>query len=215
MHEEDFGLGHTTADAEILSSNTKKVPDSPHAESTAISGHADQEEVHREKHRADLETAKSDPFQRRGSKMPTTFLRKLTGESSGSLDPSERSTNDSVEATPLDVPDRVIDLDDDTTLFGDLRLRSSPPIPDSSSIQDAYSDVSSPQTSRADEIEWEAALQRDLHERTSKRVVRNLADSETAVTGIADVPEEDGERLHLERQCGESAEAFQELASKE
>lgn len=216
MHEEDFGLGHTTADTEILSSNTKKVPDSPHAESTAISGHADQEEVHREKHRADLETAKSDPFQRRrGSKMPTTFLRKLTGESLGSLDPSERSTNDSVEDTPLDVPDRVIDLDDDTTLFGDLRLRSSPPIPDLSSIRDAYSDVSSPQTSRADEIEWEAALQRDLHERTSKRVVCNLVDNETAVTDIADVLEEDGERLHLERQCGESAEALQELASKE
>jgi hypothetical protein len=113
------------------------------------------------------------------------------------------------------VPDRVIDLDDDTTLFGDLRLRSSPPIPDLSSIRDAYSDVSSPQTSRADEIEWEAALQRDLHERTSKRVVCNLVDNETAVTDIADVLEEDGERLHLERQCGESAEALQELASKE
>lgn len=310
MHDEDFGLGHTPADTEILSSNTKKVPDSPHAESTAISGHADQEEVHREKHRADLETAKSDPFQRRrGSKMPTTFLRKLTGEddvakhteppampaeasqddpeadevsiqsqplpkdspslfkhraqtnqvrvlehaqaltfestraahisrnkptrTEGSLAPSERSsparcaaakrtrhmdvnaeeqvqsTNDSVEDTPLDVQDRVIDLDDDTTLFGDLRLRSSPPIPDSSSIRDAYSDESSPQTSRADEIEWEAAP-RDLHEQLLR------TNNETTATDVADVFAEDGERLldlHLERQCGESVEAFQGLAS--
>ena len=310
MHDEDFGLGHTPADSEILSSNTKKVPDSPHAESTAISGHADQEEVHREKHRADLETAKSDPFQRRwGSKMPTTFLRKLTGEddvakhtespampaeasqddpeadevsiqsqplpkdspslfkhraqtnqvrvlehaqaltfestraahisrnkptrTEGSLAPSERSsparcaaakrtrhmdvnaeeqvqsTNDSVEHTPLDVQDRVIDLDDDTTLFGDLRLRSSPPIPDSSSIRDAYSDESSPQTSRADEIEWEAAP-RDLHEQLLR------TNNETTATDVADVFAEDGERLldlHLERQCGESVDAFQGLAS--
>lgn len=310
MHDEDFGLGHTPADTEILSSNTKKVPDSPHAESTAISGHADQEEVHREKHRADLETAKSDPFQRRrGSKMPTTFLRKLTGEddvakhteppampaeasqddpeadevsiqsqplpkdspslfkhraqtnqvrvlehaqaltfestraahisrnkptrTEGSLAPSDRSssarcaaakrtrhmdvnaeeqvqsTNDSVEDTPLDVQDRVIDLDDDTTLFGDLRLRSSPPIPDSSSIRDAYSDESSPQTSRADEIEWEAAP-RDLHEQLLR------TNNETTATDVADVFAEDGERLldlHLERQCGESVEAFQGLAS--
>lgn len=358
MHEEDFGLGHTPADTEILSSNTKKVPDSPHAESTAISGHADQEEVHREKHRADLETAKSDPFQRgRGSKTPTTFLRKLTGDGSvddvathtepptmpaeasqddheaeelpigfasqlqpkdspslfkhraktshqaralehaqaltfestraahisrnkptrtkRSLDSSERSSParcaaakrtrhmdvdaeeeqvppnefvvsgppEAVEDTLLDVTDHAMDLDDETTLIGeaidmpkqyggnaaDLRFRSSPPVPDSSSIQDAYSDASehepepSPQTSRADEIEWEAALQphqRSLHEqllRTSKRVMRNIVDNKTAVTDIADVFAEDGERLldlHLERQCGESAEAFQELASK-
>ena len=350
MHEEDFGLGHTPADTEILSSNTKKVPDSPHAESTAISGHADQEDVHREKHRADLETAKSDPFQRRqGSKIPTTFLRKLTGEGSveevvkytepptlptevsqddqeadelptgfasqplpkdspslfkhraqtnhqaralehaqaltfedtraahisqnnptrteRSLDTSERSSpahaaakrirlmdviaeeeqvrpNDSVisgppesvEDTLLDEPDRAIDMEDETTLtseaidmpkqYGgnaaDLRFRSSPPIPDSSSIRDACSSERepepSPQTSRADEIEWEQH-QRRLHEQsmsTSKQVVRSIVANETAVTDIANVFAEDGERLvdlDLERQCSESAEAFQELAS--
>ncbi|OSS54214.1 hypothetical protein B5807_01539 [Epicoccum nigrum] len=358
MHEEDFGLGHTPADTEILSSNTKKVPDSPHAESTAISGHADQDDVHREKHRADLETAKSDPFQRqKGTKTQTTFLRKLTGEGSvegganhtepptmpaeasqddheadelptdfasqqlpkdsptlfkhraqtnrqartfehaqalsfestramhisrnkptrtgRSLNPSERSSparcatakmtcqmdvnaeegqvrsNDSVDPGPpeavedtlLDVPGRAIGSEDETTLISkaidmpeqyggnaaDLRFRSSPPVPDSSSIRDAYSDASerepdpSPPTSRADEMEWESAFQphqRDLHEqllRTSKRVVRHIVDNGTAVTDIAGVFAKDGERLlglHLERQRGESAEAFQELESK-
>ena len=104
----------------------------------------------------------------------------------------------------------------------DLRFRSSPPIPDSSSIRDACSSERepepSPQTSRADEIEWEQH-QRRLHEQsmsTSKQVVRSIVANETAVTDIANVFAEDGERLvdlDLERQCSESAEAFQELAS--
>ncbi|KAJ8116470.1 hypothetical protein OPT61_g2121 [Boeremia exigua] len=82
IHEEDFGLGYVPVDTEILSSNTKRVPDSPHAESTAISGHADQVDVHREKCIADMETAKSDPFQqRRQGQRTTVFTRKLTGES--------------------------------------------------------------------------------------------------------------------------------------
>lgn len=81
IHDDDFGVGCTTVDTEILSSNTKRVPDSPHAESTAISGHADHEAVHDEKRRGDLETAKSDPFQKQGQTVLTSFTRKLTGES--------------------------------------------------------------------------------------------------------------------------------------
>ena len=389
IHDEDFGLGHTPVDIEILSSNTKRIPDSPHAESTAISGHADKDDVHREKCIGDLETAKSDPFQQRrqGQKM-TTFTRKLTGESlkdSGTVHkepfsmPAEASNDDfevdelavdsasqplpkhspsllkhrtqshhqartqnspartrdcnglsanakelckttaatsheaarsltfeatrsthasqsnparaQREATPIegfdpapiaaagkdrratgsamekraqsnesivflpqeaiedtfseapDNPADAVDLNGETTLVGeemdlpeqygvkasDLRFRSSPPIPDSSSVRGAFSDESepepepSPPTSRADELEWEAALQphqRALHEqllRTSKRVMRHIVDNETAVADIADVFADDGERLLdllLERQSNESAEAFQELASK-
>jgi hypothetical protein len=71
------------ADLEIMSSNTKRGPASPHAESTAISGHADQDEVDMEKEIADTETARSDPFKRRsGQKKLTTFFRRLTSENS-------------------------------------------------------------------------------------------------------------------------------------
>ncbi|KAH6612490.1 hypothetical protein C7974DRAFT_323017 [Boeremia exigua] len=280
IHEEDFGLGHTPIDAEILSSNTKRVPDSPHAESTAISGHADRDDVQREKRIADMETAKSDPFQQRGQGQKiTTFTRKLTGE--GFVDDGavhKESFNDDLEADelPIDIasqplpkhiqpkesiisaPQEAVEdtlpqaidqqpdaanVDGETTLVGeemdlpeqytakasDLRFRSSPPIPDSSSVRDASSDApepepeQSPATSRADELEWEDSLQphqRDLHEqllRTSKRVVRNIVGHETAVTDIADVFANDGERLLnllLERQESESTEAFQELMTK-
>ncbi|KAJ4988352.1 hypothetical protein SVAN01_06130 [Stagonosporopsis vannaccii] len=385
IHEEDFGVGYTPIDTEILSSNTKRVPDSPHAESTAISGHADQDDVHREKRRGDLETAKSDPFRGEGQRL-TTFTRKLTAEScleggaghdghrsllgellsddlevddprtilitqplskhspslfkhrvqshlqshaqhttaqtkdfagpsahaaehhkvdttlnhasrsltfeptrgvraSQTNTPTHRRTAPMNRSSPnpvlialkerrtpmtpanepaelnhsdlLDAQEAIVDAlpdapqreahavgpDGETTLVGedddmpeqhtaesrDLRFRSSPPIPDSSSARDISSDNSqpepelSPPTSRADELEWEDALQphqRDLHEqllRTSKRVIRHIVDNETAVTDIAGVFANDGERilnLMLERQNNESAEAFRTLARK-
>ncbi|KAF2630575.1 hypothetical protein BU25DRAFT_418948 [Macroventuria anomochaeta] len=390
IHDEDFGLHYTPVDTEILSSNTKRVPDSPHAESTAISGHADRDVVHREKWIGDLETAKSDPFQQRreGQRM-TTLYRRFTGESTvdsrpdavqeGSFSMPAEITNDDTEVDELQIsfasqplqkhspslakhrtnmrnqqsiqssPARVrgfkgpsttvkespkattaalpeearalrfeatrsthtsqngsnraqreptpeksrpafigaaekgrrvaentldkraqaydsiisapreaventlpevpaqsadqVDLDGDTTLVGEemdlpeqyrakaseLRFRSSPPIPDSSSVRGDFSDESepepepSPPTSRADELEWEAALQphqRALHEqmlRTTKRVMRHIVDNETAVIDIADMFADDGERLLgllLERQSNESAVVFQELASK-
>lgn len=388
MHDEDFGLGYTPVDAEILSSNTKRVPDSPHAESTAISGHADRDDVHREKCIGDLETAKSDPFKQRlqGVQKMNSFTRKLTGESvagdrvpahgeplsmpteitNGDLEMDDfditfssqplpkhspsllkhrtsttrqsvqgpsahvqtvnslltnkscrvstvtlpngaqelrfeapRSThssqahssrarkeptvpdesqsaplsvtettqrdkqgavgqraqaNDSVISAPREAiedtlpdapaqPANQADFDGETTLVdeemdmpeqygtkaSDLRFRSSPPIPDSSSVQGNFSEESeqepepSPPTSRADELEWEAALQphqRALHEQllhTSKRVVRHIVDNETAVTDITNVFADDGERLLgllVERQSDESAASFQELKSK-
>jgi hypothetical protein len=352
MHDEDFGLGHTPVDTEILSSNTKRVPDSPHAESTAISGHADRDDVHREKCIGDLETAKSDPFKQRreGVQKITPFTRKLTGEDvADNIDgsthgeplsmPAEMANGDDemddlaiASATqPLpkqspslfkrrtsaarqsvpgpiahartansllanvsrraskadntgrhqhtlpgpeqlqrtsqraqvdesvisasreaigdilpDAPAHVVDqadLEGETTLVNDetdlpqqyctrasdLRFRSSPPIPDSSSVRGGFSDESeqepepSPPTSRADELEWEAALQphqRALHEqllRTSKRVMRHIVDNETAVTDITDVFAADGERLLnllVEKQSKESTEKFQELKSK-
>ncbi|KAF9692539.1 hypothetical protein EKO04_009664 [Ascochyta lentis] len=340
IHDEDFGLHYTPANSEILSSNSKRVPDSPHAESTAISGHADCDDVHREKRMGDLETARSDPFkQRQPSQKISSFTRKLTGESitneglelvdeepanedieidelnvglinqpllkqspsllkhrttasnqprmqgpaarvrvfkslSASLKESRNATaqtsssrrrtppaaahgdeervqakdsilcapREAVEDTLPDMPALVED-EGDTRLVGeemelpnqygtkasDLHFRSSPPIPDSSSVRGASSDESeaeaeaSPPTSRADELEWEAALephQRALHEqllRTSKRVVRHIVDSETAVTDIADVFGDDGARLVdvlLERQGVECGEVFEKLEKK-
>ncbi|KAJ4312221.1 hypothetical protein N0V94_007564 [Neodidymelliopsis sp. IMI 364377] len=368
VHDEDFGIQYTPVDTEILSSNTKRVPDSPHAESTAISGHADHDDVHREKRKGDMELARSDPFkQRRQGHEPSSFTRRLTGEMSmvednlddvsdveeptvlpasqplpkhctqnqaepvvehplvaaelksspttakappavgtassqgtmrlpkqdaahepvpgrverrarnefkspgqhnrahpatgGNVDHAvtgaaghQMPMNDSIVSAPQEAVDNTIpkvqtilenqiDLEGNTTLVGEeldlpnnysikaspIRFRSSPPIPDSSSDYNHSSDASepepepSPPTSRADELEWEAALQphqRTLQEqllRTSRRVVRNIVDNETAVTDIADVFAGDGEHLlslTLEQQSEESARAFQDLASK-
>jgi hypothetical protein len=115
------------------------------------------------------------------------------------------------------------------TRASDLRFQSSPHIPDSSSIRGDCSDDGeqepepSPPTSRADELEWEAALQphqRAVHEqllRTSKRVMRHIMDNETAVTDITDIFAADGERLLnllVEKQSEESTEAFKELKNK-
>lgn len=69
-------------EAEILSSNSKPVPASPHAESTAISGHADCDDMEFEKRKSDIQTAKLDPFkQRREGRKVTSFIRRLTGDS--------------------------------------------------------------------------------------------------------------------------------------
>ncbi|OAL53204.1 hypothetical protein IQ07DRAFT_504155 [Pyrenochaeta sp. DS3sAY3a] len=66
---------------EILSSNSKPVPASPNADSSAISGHADCNEIVIEKEKGDWQTAQSDPFNRRSSNPNSTaFMRRLTGE---------------------------------------------------------------------------------------------------------------------------------------
>ncbi|OWY48080.1 hypothetical protein AALT_g10525 [Alternaria alternata] len=76
-----------SVETSILSSNSKPTPASPNAESTAISGHADCNDVASEKKTGDWQTAKSDPFSRRSvGKMATSFLRRLTGEESMDAD---------------------------------------------------------------------------------------------------------------------------------
>ncbi|KAF2134168.1 hypothetical protein P153DRAFT_363152 [Dothidotthia symphoricarpi CBS 119687] len=70
----------SVVDTEILSSNSKRVPDSPTAESTAISGHADRDDIDDQKRKGDMQTAKSDPFShRRAGGKSTNFIRRLTG----------------------------------------------------------------------------------------------------------------------------------------
>ncbi|KAF2474586.1 uncharacterized protein BDR25DRAFT_340381 [Lindgomyces ingoldianus] len=66
--------------SEILSSNNKPVPASPHSDSRAISGHAEREHVEMEKEIGEWETAKSDPFKQRSKWKPrtTSFTRRLT-----------------------------------------------------------------------------------------------------------------------------------------
>jgi hypothetical protein len=83
MGNEGVELHNDTGDTEmILSSNSKPVPASPHAESTAISGHADCDDVDIEKRQGEIQTARLDPFQQRhreGHKT-TSFIRRLTGD---------------------------------------------------------------------------------------------------------------------------------------
>jgi hypothetical protein len=67
----------------VLSSNSKPTPASPNAESTAISGHADCDDVDIEKRQGDVQLARQDPFQqRRGGHRQTSFIRRLTGDDS-------------------------------------------------------------------------------------------------------------------------------------
>jgi hypothetical protein len=81
MEDRNFGLHSDAGEVEmILSSNSKPVPASPHAESTAISGHADCDDVDLEKRQGEIQTARLDPFQqrRREGKKATSFIRRLT-----------------------------------------------------------------------------------------------------------------------------------------
>lgn len=92
--ESNVWTPHIAAHTEILSSNSKPVPASPNAESTAISGHADREDVDIEMKMADVQTAKNDPFRHcRVSQKVTSFTRRLTGGGvSGSLTKSIETT---------------------------------------------------------------------------------------------------------------------------
>jgi len=80
--EEGFASAqHGTAEKEALSSNSKPTPASPHAESTAISGHADRDDVDLEKRKGDLQVERSDPFKQRPvHHAATLFTRRLTGD---------------------------------------------------------------------------------------------------------------------------------------
>ncbi|KAF2832200.1 hypothetical protein CC86DRAFT_366073 [Ophiobolus disseminans] len=101
--DHDFAtVQHGTADKETLSSNSKPTPASPHAESTAISGHADRDEVDLEKQKGDLQVARSDPFQqRRVHHTATSFTRRLTGDSlldrTGSIEDLSHTLPDEID----------------------------------------------------------------------------------------------------------------------
>ncbi|KAH7391857.1 hypothetical protein BKA66DRAFT_525520 [Pyrenochaeta sp. MPI-SDFR-AT-0127] len=99
-------LQTSAVDVEILSSNSKPVPASPNAESTAISGHADRDDVDFEKREGEIQTARSDPFsQRRAVQKASSFIRRLTGEdklNEQSIFKADHPNNMSDEMTNLD-----------------------------------------------------------------------------------------------------------------
>ncbi|KAF2034647.1 hypothetical protein EK21DRAFT_55988 [Setomelanomma holmii] len=99
-------------EAEVLSSNSKPVPASPHAESTAISGHATQGDVDLEKVKADMQTAKLDPFQqRREGPAASLFMRRLTGDgtTNATTDHAQRSSQEQ----PIQIDDRSSNFDEE------------------------------------------------------------------------------------------------------
>ncbi|KAH4005021.1 hypothetical protein HBI55_125860 [Parastagonospora nodorum] len=78
---EDDGPPTGATDIAILSSNSKAVPASPRAESTAISGHADSFGIDLEKLTAQIQIMKSDPFKKRREGLKrSSFTRRLTGD---------------------------------------------------------------------------------------------------------------------------------------
>ena len=115
------------ADMEILSSNTKRGPASPHAESTAISGHADRDQVDMEKEMADHETARSDPFKCRSDRNKvTTFIRRLTSEQSVVEDVDVPEEPASTLPAELDYDDML--EDDFAPKVAESLLSQRPPI---------------------------------------------------------------------------------------
>ncbi|KAF2644250.1 hypothetical protein P280DRAFT_505077 [Massarina eburnea CBS 473.64] len=91
VHRNSRSPNVNSATVELLSSNSKPTPASPHAESTAISGHADPRRVSEEKELADYEIAKNDPFQRQSARKPTVtaFTRRLTAENATAMSPEQ------------------------------------------------------------------------------------------------------------------------------
>jgi len=79
--DEEDGPPTGATDMAILSSNSKAVPASPRAESTAISGHADSFGIDLEKLTGELQIMKSDPFKKRSEGLKrSSFTRRLTGD---------------------------------------------------------------------------------------------------------------------------------------
>ncbi|KAJ4370538.1 hypothetical protein N0V83_005059 [Neocucurbitaria cava] len=150
-----------------------------------------------------------------------------------------------LESQPSQSPERENStMDDDITLVNHdedqqtitipkaspIYFHSSPPIPGSPSSHSSTSAepelTSQPPplpTSQAEEMEWEASLQphqRAIHDlliRTSKRVLRHIVDSETAVTDIADIFARDGAHILTtlqQRHDSDYHHVFQDMAVK-
>jgi hypothetical protein len=109
---------HIGVDIEILSSNSKPIPASPNAESTAISGHANCEDLAREERKGDIHTfnTENDPFrQRRDSQKITSFTRRLTGDGTAayqanmSIRPDKEELDFGTGNLILVAPQQVID----------------------------------------------------------------------------------------------------------
>ncbi|ORY11220.1 hypothetical protein BCR34DRAFT_588043 [Clohesyomyces aquaticus] len=99
-----------SANSELLSSNTKVPPSSPHAESKAISSYAGREQVDIELEIGEMETARSDPFKKnlKPRAQATAFVRRLTADSANLDEPdriaeAQRSAHEASAASGSDL----------------------------------------------------------------------------------------------------------------
>lgn len=119
----------TSASAKALSSNSKPIPASPHAESTAISGHAVHGDMDVAKELGGLANARSDPFLRpsQESARRTKLYRRLTGEKiSGS---HQKIVDGPLPSSSIDEGHKLDggrDMDDETTLVAPDEPESLP-----------------------------------------------------------------------------------------
>lgn len=127
-----------SANLELLSSNSKRTPASPRAASTAISGHADQDQVVMEQAQGEYKIAKSDPFQANGRKW-SSFIRRLTGSIEQPVKGAE-GVEDVTEDTRAGAsPDKPIQLGDNSSSSSG---ESSPPSKDSLAATSGHTGIS-------------------------------------------------------------------------
>lgn len=209
----------TPVDAQL--SNSKALPASPAAASRAISGHVTNTVVEKAKANADKVKEVSDPFEILPIEQPqrprTAFTQLLAGQV------KKHAQEDYAQLLPLQdslplpatlVPRQQVNTngDLDETLVGTedgeyLPAKASPmaivssPLPSSHSSSSATQVFEKIDTELAEEMEWEASLQphqravADMLTRISRRLVRHLVDSETALRDIIADYERDGLEL--------------------
>ncbi|CAI6341675.1 unnamed protein product [Periconia digitata] len=197
---------------ELLSSNSKPTPASPHAESTAISGHADPRRVRMEKEMADSDIRRTDPFKETVPRKTraTAFTRRLSKAIGAADSTNNKLNNQDVNGMHFD-GDKLVDEEPLPTIKQTpVHLRSSPPplyhdspsTPGSSSFGDTEPKTSTPASaSDIEGLDWEASLQphqrtlRDRLFRVSNRVMHCIVDNEAIIEDIAETYHEDGESL--------------------
>lgn len=212
----------TLVDAQL--SNSKALPASPAspaAASRAILGYVTNTVVKKAKANADKAKEASDPFEILPIEQPqrprTAFTQLLTGQIKKHAQEDHAQMLPLQDSLPLPatlIPRQQVNTngDLDETLVGTedgeyLPAKASPmaivssPLPSSHSSSSATQVFEKVDTELAEEMEWEASLQphqravADMLTRISRRLVRHLVDSETALRDIIADYERDGLEL--------------------
>ncbi|OCL11588.1 hypothetical protein AOQ84DRAFT_423229 [Glonium stellatum] len=225
LHSKDLLCSNAKESETILvdvqSSNSKALPASPAAASRAISGHVTNIVVEKAKADAEKVKAVNDPFKHLSKELPprprTAFAQLLAGQaeqrtqedhnqmqrSQDTLPPPATSAHRQQTNANGDLDETLVGIEDEgyfpakaspITEISSLRLSSH----SSSSATQVFEEID---TELAEEIEWEASLQphqrvvADMLTRISRRLVRHLVDSETALRDIIADYERDGYAL--------------------
>ncbi|KAL1638499.1 hypothetical protein SLS58_008827 [Diplodia intermedia] len=183
----------------VVSSNSKKVPESPGADSKAITIHIPQRLLMTSKSLQTPAQPLMDPFHGQAStpgrpKDETRFMRNLRKQMEENARTTRMKRNDGGrECADDDDPDRtLVDMIEDAFDMDSAEDKSSTALVSST---DAESN------GHYEKMEWERSLkphQRDIFDvltRISRHFVRHLIDSETAIEDILQDFEADGTRL--------------------